>query len=64
MTLAEAMGYYYNHPVEFVVDIIGANPEPYQAEILEAVRDNGKVSVRSGHGTGKTALLAWTIIGI
>lgn len=62
MTLAEAMGYYYNHPVEFVVDIIGANPEPYQAEILEAVRDNGKVSVRSGHGTGKTALLAWTII--
>ena len=62
MNLEEAIQYYRNRPAAFVHDIIKAEPEEYQAKIMQAIADKGKVSVRSGHGTGKTALLAWTII--
>jgi hypothetical protein len=29
------------------------NPEPWQAEALEAVGKHDRVSIRSGHGVGK-----------
>ena len=29
---------------------------------LEAVRDNDKVAIRSGHGVGKTTYLAWLVL--
>lgn len=49
-------------PVLFVRSIIGAEPEEWQRNSLEAVRDNDRVAVRSGHGIGKTAFLAWLIL--
>lgn len=49
-------------PVSFVRGIIGVEPEKWQREALEAVRDNDRVAIRSGHGIGKTAFLSWLIL--
>lgn len=58
----EAINYYYDHPVEFVEDIIGAKPDPEQAKILRSVAAHPMTSVRSGHGIGKSAVEAWIVI--
>lgn len=47
-------------PVYFVRSVFGVDPTSQQRELLEAVAPEGaRVSVRSGHGTGKTTSLAW-----
>ncbi len=51
--------HYFDHPVAFVEDFLKAKPEPYQADILEAIAEYPAVAVRSGHGPGKTATEAW-----
>lgn len=58
----EAILYYADHPVEFVEDVIGATPDPKQAEILRSVAKNQLTSVRSGHGVGKSTVEAWVVI--
>jgi hypothetical protein len=46
----------------------GSGPEPWQAEILADIRDGlplGRaiqIAVASGHGVGKTALIAWLVL--
>lgn len=50
------------HPSQFVTDLFGVKPEPFQSEALEALAHYGRVSMRSGHGVGKTTTLAWAII--
>lgn len=62
MIYEDAILYYSNHPVEFVEDVIGAIPDPCQAEILRSVAANPMTSVRSGHGVGKSTVEAWTAI--
>ena len=52
---------YRDNPVGFVKEIIGAEPEPYQIEILEAIAEFNKVGWRSGHGVGKTTTLSWAV---
>lgn len=49
-------------PVAFVQEVMGAEPEPWQAEAMMALVSENRVAVRSGHGVGKTTALAWTII--
>jgi phage terminase large subunit len=51
-----------NAPLLFVTDVLGATPEPWQAAALEAVGKHDRVSIRSGHGVGKTTLQAWLIL--
>ena len=58
----EAILYYAEHPVHFVEDLIGVTPDEQQAKILQSVADNSMTSVRSGHGIGKSAVEAWTVI--
>jgi len=58
----QAIMYYKDRPIEFVRDIIGAEPDEIQCEILESVAHNQLTSVRSGHGIGKSALQSWLII--
>jgi phage terminase large subunit len=49
--------------VGFVRTAFGAEPERWQAEVLREL-DAGetRLSIRSGHGVGKTTLLAWVAI--
>jgi hypothetical protein len=50
-------------PGLFVREILGAEPEPYQDDLLRAVgRGERKISVRSGHGTGKSTSLSWSML--
>lgn len=43
--------------------MLGADPDPEQVEALDQVsRGNRRISIRSGHGVGKTTLLAWLIV--
>lgn len=49
-------------PALFVRTIIGATPQRWQREALEAIRDNDRVAIKSGHGVGKTAFLSWVLL--
>jgi phage terminase large subunit len=51
-----------NQPLLFVTDVLGATPELWQAAALEAVGKHDRVSIRSGHGVGKTTLQAWLVL--
>lgn len=60
--LLHAINYYYSHPVHFVEDFIGVKPELEQAAILNSLVTNNHVAIKSGHGIGKTAVEAWSIL--
>lgn len=59
----EFLARYGSAPVLFVREVLGAEPTPYQGEFLEAVaRGERKISIRSGHGTGKSTAAAWAML--
>jgi len=41
---------------------LGAQPFDYQAEFLRALLDERKMSVKSGHGTGKSTTASWAML--
>lgn len=49
---------YQEDPVAFAREVLGGDPWEKQVEILEAVRDHERVTVRSCHGVGKTYVAA------
>jgi phage terminase large subunit len=51
-----------SNPLLFVTDVLGATPEPWQAAALEAIGRHDRVSIRSGHGVGKTTLQARLVL--
>jgi hypothetical protein len=53
---------YKDRPDLFVREMLGVEPTPQQLEALEAVANGTHVSIKSGHGTGKTAFDAWAIL--
>ena len=47
-------------PTYFVEAMLRAKPDKWQSEVMEAVaRGERGVSIRSGHGVGKTSVLSW-----
>ncbi|HDR9253543.1 TPA: DEAD/DEAH box helicase family protein [Burkholderia vietnamiensis] len=54
---------YYYDPILFVQEVLGAEPYEWQKEFLQAIADgNRKISVRSGHGVGKSTATSWAAI--
>lgn len=57
---------YRYDPVAFVHDCFawrdGEGPTFYQDEILAAIPEYGRISVRGPHGLGKTALASWAVL--
>lgn len=49
-------------PVLFVREALGVEPEGWQGEALDRLVGNDRLAVKSGHGVGKTAFLAWVIL--
>ena len=49
-------------PVRFVREVFHVEPTEQQRQGLEALTGSAHITIRSGHGTGKTAFLAWSII--
>ena len=60
--IQEAILYYADHPADFVEDLLHVTPDKNQRAILDSVAKNQMTSVRSGHGIGKSAVEAWTVI--
>lgn len=59
-TLIAEFRRFRDEPLYFVQSVFGVNPTEQQRRLLEAVaRPGARVTVRSGHGTGKTTALAW-----
>lgn len=49
-------------PLSFVRRALQATPEPWQQQVLEDIEAGHKrISIRAGHGVGKTTLEAWLI---
>lgn len=49
-------------PALFAKEALGANPTEQQWEASRAIVERRKVSIRSGHGTGKSAFMAWCVL--
>ena len=54
---------YGDDPVGFVTDVLQAKPQPWQCDFLRAIaRGERRISVRAGHGVGKSTACAWALI--
>lgn len=63
MTLKEKLKQWRAEPGRFVREVIGAEPSAQQDAILAAVAKPGaRVTVKSGHGTGKSCALSWLLL--
>ena len=60
--MEEFVAAYGNDPVLFVEEMLGAQPFDYQAEFLRALLAERKMSVKSGHGTGKSTTASWAML--
>jgi len=52
---------YFSDPAGYVKDVLQIAPDQWQQDVLEAIVDNDRVAVASGHGIGKTALTSFLI---
>lgn len=54
---------YSNDPVGFVRDVLQAEPDEWQALVMaDVARGERRISVRAGHGVGKSTFCAWLSI--
>jgi phage terminase large subunit len=54
---------YRDDPVLFVMEVLGVDPDPWQVDFLQAIaRGDRKISVRSGHGVGKSTGSSWAML--
>ena len=60
--LTDLLAKWAGDPVAFVIEALGVTPEPWQAEALGALVAEDRIAIRSGHGVGKSALLAWIVL--
>lgn len=49
-------------PARFAADVLGAEPDEWQWEASGKLAKSRRLSIRSGHGVGKTAFTAWAIL--
>jgi hypothetical protein len=59
---ANAVERWRQRPLTFVTEVLQATPEPWQSKVLTAVETNKRISIRSGHGVGKSTLLSWLVL--
>ncbi len=67
--LLEATARWARDPLGFVTQTLDAEPDDWQREVLQEIGDRlgtpdeaVRVAVASGHGVGKSALVAWTLL--
>ena len=58
--LSDTVKEWQDNAALFVSDMFGVKPTPQQQELLlTASKPGAKIAVKSGHGTGKSTVLAW-----
>jgi len=61
--LLDFVNMYRSDPVAFVKEVLGGTPTAYQEEALAALaKGERKMSIRSGHGTGKSTFASWAML--
>jgi len=61
--LASLIEFYRNEPQAFIEDVLGLNPTDQQIQLIDCVKQGEKfISVKSGHGTGKSTIMAALIL--
>jgi hypothetical protein len=54
---------YRNDPNKFVKEVLGVEPDEWQQDFLNAVATGErKISIRSGHGVGKSTTASWAML--
>ena len=53
---AERLPVYQKDPILFAKEVCSFEPDKWQKDVLLDLASNPKVSVRSGHGVGKTSV--------
>jgi phage terminase large subunit len=54
---------YRNDPNKFVKEVLGVEPDEWQKDFLDAVATGErKISIRSGHGVGKSTTASWAML--
>ncbi len=54
---------YSDNPVAFVENVLKAKPLPWQKDFLNAIaKGERRISVRAGHGVGKSTVCAWAMV--
>lgn len=59
---ANRLPIYQKNPVLFAKEVCSFTPDPWQEAVLMDIGNSPKVSVRSGHGVGKTGVEAVTLL--
>lgn len=60
---ADFVARYRDDPARFVREMLSIEPQPWQAEVMaEVAKGTRRISIRSAHGVGKSATLAWLSI--
>jgi superfamily II RNA helicase len=54
--LVESIPIWANEPVTFFREVLNFEPDPWQIEAINAIRDNRRVAIKSGQGVGKTGV--------
>lgn len=49
-------------PALFAQEVLGADPTEQQWQASRAIVEKRRVSIRSGHGTGKSTFMAWCVL--
>ena len=49
-------------PAQFAKEVLGATPTEQQWQASRAIVETRRVSIRSGHGTGKSTYMAWCVL--
>lgn len=49
-------------PAQFAIEALGVEPEAWQIEAGRELAQRRRVSIRSGHGVGKSAFMAWVVL--
>lgn len=49
-------------PATFAAEVLGAEPDEWQWEASKKLVERKKLSIRSGHGVGKSTFMAWCIL--
>lgn len=60
--LAKVLAGWRDDPAAFVREALRAEPEAWQEEALENYTRHDRLTIRSGHGVGKSTLLAWVAL--
>jgi len=61
-TVLQKLKEWKNSPLQFVKDCIQVTPSEQQVELLLAAGKEKRITIRSGHGTGKDASVSWVIL--